>query len=193
MNGTTFSALFGGFTRRKMRLQHAHFLYGAVVASARNPDLFRSFDMPDTFDGRFEMLAAHLYVLNARLRQDGDNGRALSQEVIDLFLADMDVALRESAVGDQVVPKRLAKMTRVVHGRAAAYDRARDAEGDTQTEIAVVIARNVFNGRKLQQNELAMADWMLQQIASLEKHPLDQILADSSVFCTIPASETETV
>ncbi|MGI9356465.1 MAG: ubiquinol-cytochrome C chaperone family protein [Rhizobiaceae bacterium] len=193
MKGTFFSTLFGGVIRRKKRLEHAHFLYGVVVASARNPDLFRNFDIPDTFDGRFEMLATHLYVLNDRLRQDGDEGRALSQEIIDFFIADMDVALREAAVGDQVVPKRLAKMTRVVHGRAAAYDRARIGESDVQKEMAAIVARNVFNGRVPRQAEFAMANWMLEQIASLAKRPLDRILAGSDLFGRISTSETETV
>lgn len=182
MSGTTFSTLIGVFTRRKKRLQHAHFLYGAVVASARNPDLFRSFMIPDTFDGRFEMLAAHLYVLNDRLRVEGDEGRALSQEVFDLFIADMDTALRELAVGDQIVPKRLAKMTRVVHGRAAAYDHARTGGGDVVAELAQVVARNVFDDRDPKKAEFAMAGWLQQRIDALLRLSLEELLDTSNVF-----------
>jgi len=182
MNGTVFSTLFGGFTRRKKRLQHAHFLYGMVVASARDPDLFRLFDIPDTFDGRFEMLTTHLYVLNNRLQQDNDEGRALSQEVFDLFIADMDAALRELAVGDQVVPKRLAKMTRVVHGRVAAYDQARADGVDIVAALAQVVARNVFNGREPNRAEFAMAGWMQQRIDALHTMSLERLLNTSKMF-----------
>ena len=186
---TLFSHLFSGIKRRKKRLQHAHFLYGAVVASARNPDLFRRFEIPDTFDGRFEMLALHLYLLNDRLKQDGDEGKALSQEVFDLFVADMDAALRELGVGDQVVPKRLAKMTRVVHGRTSAYDRARVHGSDTRQNLASVVARNVFEDREPQHAEFETADWMLQQIEELKARKLDDLLAVPDPFAFPPVPE----
>ncbi|MDD9909399.1 MAG: ubiquinol-cytochrome C chaperone [Ahrensia sp.] len=169
---TLYSALtsfLDRFGRDRTRQALAQRLYGAVVASARDPHLFRSFEMPDTFDGRFEMLTLHLYLLNDRLKADGEPGRALSQDVFDLFIEDMDSALRELGVGDQTVPKRLSKMTRVVHGRAAAYDRARDDSENAEDKLAQVMARNVFDDRKPQSAEYATARWMLDTLSGLKE------------------------
>ncbi len=179
------TSVFSGFTRRKIRLNHAHFLYGAVVASARDASLFERFRIPDTFDGRFEMMTVHLYILNDRLRKEGKEGQALSQEIFDLFIADMEASLRELGVGDQVVPKRLAKMTRVVHGRAAAYDLAREGGDNVTQNISSVVARNVFDGREPEKPELDMAGWILNRIDALDRIPLADLTKTVNLFATV--------
>ena len=106
-----FQALFG----QKHDLKLAHALYGAVVARARNPRFFERYDIPDTFDGRFEMLVVHLFLLHHRLKDEDPRSRKISQFVFDNFIDDMDASLREAGVGDQTVPKRIAKMTQVFY------------------------------------------------------------------------------
>ncbi|MEO1397333.1 MAG: ubiquinol-cytochrome C chaperone family protein [Pseudomonadota bacterium] len=97
-------------------------LYGLVVAQARRPELYSRLGVPDTFDGRLEMMILHLYAIHKRLLREGEEDRRLSQGVFDTFFDDMDAALREAAVGDQAVPKRLQKITRVFYGHAKALD-----------------------------------------------------------------------
>ena len=177
-----FKTFFGSMGRRKTRIKHAQLLYGMVVASARRPELFSRFEIADSFDGRFEMLITHLYVLNAGLAQHGDAGRALSQGAFDLFIADMDAVLRELAVGDQVVPKRLAKMTRVVHGRAAAYDLARSSSDDPKQAVAQVVSRNVFDGREPQNAEHFMAEWICGRINRFPSESLANVIDDRRLF-----------
>lgn len=161
---------------RKIRNRDAQNLYGTVVAYARSPHLYTTLGVPDTFDGRFEMLTMCLYALDAYLRKHGSEARQLSQNVFDVFIADMDAALREAAVGDQSVPKKLAKMTRVVHGRASAYDRALN-EG-SESALAVVVARNTFNQEEVDERARALASEMMRIRECLDAIPPSDFLAD---------------
>ena len=137
-----FKALFG----RNSSGPLAHALYGTVVARARDPLFYTGFGVPDTFDGRFELLTMHLFIVHNRLKDEGSDSRRVSQLIFDAFIDDMDSALREAGVGDQTVPKRIAKMTQVFYGRTGAYEEALNGgnSGDICNSLAQVISRNMF-------------------------------------------------
>src|SRR5262249_10301984 len=74
-------------------------IYGMIVAQARLPIFYERFRVPDTVNGRFDMVLLHLWLVLRRLRT-ADGGAALSQALFDHFCSDMDDNLREMGVGD---------------------------------------------------------------------------------------------
>ena len=184
-----FKALLGLATRQKASTRHAARLYGAVVARARDPLFFARFDVPDTFDGRFEALVLHLFLLHHRLKDGSDEARAVSQDVFDAFINDMDAALREAGVGDQTVPKRINKMTRVFYGRTGAMEKAIDAENPIGT-MAEVMARNV----RPDQDDVTAADralgvYLLEGVERLSSMSEAEIFASDLPWPPVPQEE----
>ena len=96
-------------------------LYEAIVAAARHPVAYAEWGVPDTLDGRFDMITLHMFLVLDRLKGED---RAFRQELVDEFFRDMDRSLRELGVGDLSVGKKVRKMAEVFYGRLAAYDRA---------------------------------------------------------------------
>jgi cytochrome b pre-mRNA-processing protein 3 len=183
-----FKALFG----RNTNYELAHALYGAVVARARDVQFYSRYGVPDSFDGRFEMLVMHLFLLHERLKDEDKASRQVSQLVFDAFLDDMDAALREAAVGDQTVPKRIAKMTQVFYGRAGAYEEALKAQ-DIKNALESVISRNLFPDGDSNGREKALAcymAWQYQHISNLEP---GEIVQSAMVFQGALPEETEHV
>lgn len=121
-------------------------LYGAIVAQARNPAFYLDFAVPDTPEGRFDMIVLHLALVCRRLGRpeglDQASAQALSQDVFDMFCRDMDHNLREMGVGDLSVPKKMQKLGEAFYGRLEVYDRALAAGDDD--ELAGALARNVL-------------------------------------------------
>jgi cytochrome b pre-mRNA-processing protein 3 len=121
-------------------------LYGAIVAQARLPDFYLAYGAPDTAEGRFDMLVLHVALVCRRLGRETGAGetpaRALSQQVFDMFCADMDHNLREMGVGDLTVPKKMRRLGEAFYGRLEAYDRALATPGDE--ELGLALARNVL-------------------------------------------------
>ena len=121
-------------------------LYGAIVAQARHPGFYLEYGVPDTPEGRFDLIVLHLALACRRLgRAEGPDqaaARALSQAVFDIFCRDMDHNLREMGVGDLGVPKKMQKLGEAFYGRLDAYDRALAAAGDD--ELAAALRRNVL-------------------------------------------------
>lgn len=125
---------------RELR-ERAAAIYGEVVAAAREPAIYRNWRVPDTVDGRFEMLALHVLLRARALRQQAGEGATLAQALVDSFFADLDRNLREMGVGDLSMGRRMKGLAATWLARArdleAALD-ARDAEA-----IAAMLRRNL--------------------------------------------------
>src|SRR6202453_1646606 len=119
-------------------------LYGAAVAAARDPFFYTSLGVPDTLDGRFDMVGLYTFLIIQRLTREPAPGPALAQAVFDAMFGDMEVNLREMGVGDLSVGRKVRVMWEAFHGRSAAYQEAL-AAGDAE-RLAAALERNVWRG-----------------------------------------------
>lgn len=117
----------------------AHRLYVAAVDQARQPAFYASFQVPDTLDGRFDLIILHVHLVVRRLNRVGAAGRDLAQTLFDVLFADMDNNLREIGVSDLSVGKRVKQMGTAYYGRAAAYD-----AGLAGDDLAGALRRNLY-------------------------------------------------
>jgi len=153
--------------RRSSQARTIHALYGAIVAQARSPAFYADYGVPDTVEGRFDLIVLHLVLLLRRLGRQEEVGRGLGQallgqallgqallgqallgqallgqELFDRFCRDLDANLREMGVGDLAVPKRMQAFAEAFYGRQAAYLAALEAADQRVFEKA--LARNIF-------------------------------------------------
>ena len=92
-------------------------IYGMIVTQAREPSFYRDMAVPDTVNGRFDLLVLHLWLVLRRLRTT-EAAASLSQALFDRFCNDMDDNLREMGVGDLTVPKRMQAFGEAFYGRS---------------------------------------------------------------------------
>ena len=131
---------------RGARQERAGFaLYTRAVAAARAPIFYTALGVPDTLDGRFDMIGVYAFLVIRRLRALPPPGPSLAQAVFDAMFSDMDVNLREMGVGDLSVGKRVRTMWEAFHGRAAAYQSAFESD-DPPASLAAALTRNVWRG-----------------------------------------------
>ncbi len=133
--------ILGSFFGRPPGAEAATALYEAVVAQARQPAFYLRCGLPDSLDGRFEMIALHSFIVLRRLRGLGEAADEVAQVFVDTLVLDLDRSLREMGVGDLGVGKRVKRMAAGFHGRITAYDQGL-ASGPEELEAA--LRRNVF-------------------------------------------------
>lgn len=133
-----FKKLFGRNPYRAV----ASDIYEKIVQQARQPIFYLELDVPDTVDGRYEMVSLHAFLILRRIKQEGEQGQKLSQAVFDRMFADMDHSIRELGVGDLSVGKRIKAMAQAFYGRIVAYETAIDGTSDETLEEA--LARNHY-------------------------------------------------
>lgn len=96
-------------------------LYGAVVAQARQALFYTDCGIPDTPEGRYELIVLHLALVLDRLSATGKAGSDVSRALIERFVDDMDDNMREMGVGDLTVPKKVKKAAGGLHDRTQEY------------------------------------------------------------------------
>lgn len=117
-------------------------LYERIAVASRAPALYAAFGVPDTAEGRFEALALHAILVLRRLRALPPPAADVAQDLVDTIFAELDLALRETGVGDLSVAKRIKPLAKAFYGRAARYDAALDAARDDA--LAAALGRNVL-------------------------------------------------
>ena len=149
-------------------------LYQAIVATARRPVWYRSGGVPDTLDGRFDMVAAILSLVLLRLEREGEAGRGPSARLAELFVDDMDGQLRQAGIGDIVVGKHIGRMMSALGGRLGAF---RDAFGPSG-DLDGAIARNLYRGAVPAPGAAAvLRDGLIALRETLAATPAREILA----------------
>ncbi len=118
------------------RKQRAAHLYDGLVSRAREPVFFTRFGVPDSIDGRFDLLVFHAWMVLAELR-----GREPAQALTNALFTGFDEAMREQGAGDIGIGHRLKDMAKAFYGRMAAYDAAKSEE-----ELASALAKNLWRG-----------------------------------------------
>ncbi len=173
-------AFLGAF-RRKPHERAGFALYAAAVAAARDPWFYTALGVPDTLDGRFDLVGLHAALLIHRLQGDEAPGPELAQAVFDAMFSDMDHNLREIGVGDLSVGKRVKAMWEAFHGRARAYATALDA--DDQAALAAALARNVWRGAPGDEGAAStLAAYALRQFEALRRQHLGDFAAGRAAF-----------
>lgn len=109
-------------------------LFEAALAQSRNPQIYRDWGVPDSFDGRFDALLLHLWPIFKDLKDD----RA-AQDLYDLTFKRMELALRETGTGDLGVGKNVRAMMKAFYGRLTAYNAAQN-----DADWAGALRRNLY-------------------------------------------------
>lgn len=132
-------------TRSRPDRSIARRLYDEAVKRARNPALYSEMGAPDTVEGRFELLTAHIVLVIERLNAVSERGLEIGQDVFDLYVRNLDGALREMGVGDLAVGKRMKSLGQIFYGRAVAYRAALTSLN--LAEVEALVARTILAER----------------------------------------------
>ena len=133
--------VLGKFFKRNPQETRARALYEGVVAQARQPGFYRDCGVPDSVDGRFELIALHAFLVLHRLKADPSDTEALGQALFDAMFQDMDQSLRELGASDLGVGPRVKRMAQGLSGRIAAYEAGLSGPA---VELEAALRRNLF-------------------------------------------------
>jgi cytochrome b pre-mRNA-processing protein 3 len=182
-SGLFLSRLTGLFKRRKVPTP-AQLLHRLIVEQARQPGFYTALHVPDTLDGRFELIALHCFLVVHRLKAE-PAGVELARQIVETMFADLDASLREMGAGDLGVGKRIKKMGQGFYGRVAAYD----AGLADLTALEAALRRNLYGTVE------ALPDAVVSMVAAyamkcshmLEKQSISDVSSGFLAFPPIPA------
>ncbi len=116
--------MFARFFQAKAEKKNAFLIYRALVTQARSETFYTKLGVKDDIKGRFDMILLHLFLVDHRLEQEGQDYVRLRRYIQETMVTDMDRSFRELGVGDMSVGKEMKKVGAAWLGRRAAYAQA---------------------------------------------------------------------
>lgn len=165
-----FAPVLKAVFRKDQARSQAETLYAAIAEQSRRREFHLAGGAPDTPEGRFDMLALHMFLAIDRLKRDAPATDRVIRRLQEAFFERLDSALREMGVGDLSVGRKIRGLAEAFYGRLLAYEKAlREEDGDA---LAAAIARNV-HGREDAKGAAAIADYVRAARADLRETAID--------------------
>ncbi|CCQ73821.1 ubiquinol-cytochrome C chaperone family protein [Magnetospira sp. QH-2] len=178
--------LFSLFQRNQHEAP-ARALYEALVAQARQPAFYSTLGVPDTPDGRYDLIALHAFLVMRRLKAENADpeDQKLSQTVFDIMFVDVDRNLREMGVSDIAIGGRVKSVAKGFFGRVAAYDGGLAAADDKV--LMDSLRRNVYRKTEPDNDQVAvLAAYVRQQAFHLEQQSMGDLRRGEITFAGLP-------
>jgi len=171
--------------RRRPEDDAALSLYRSLVEKAREAAFYAELGVPDTVDGRFDMIVIHAMLVLRRLRNGGARADAVGQALFDLMFKDMDQSLRELGVGDMSIGKHIKRMAKAFYGRANMQGTGLEAalaSGETRA-LESALLDTVFRRTEPAPEALhAIAGYIQRTDRHVQAQALDTIVAGTVDF-----------
>jgi cytochrome b pre-mRNA-processing protein 3 len=174
--------------RRNRHRDAALRLYQSVVQQAREPAFFVDFGVPDTFDGRFELVALHGFLVLNRLKAERSPAPQLAQELFDIMFVDFDRSLREMGVGDLGVGRHVKTMAQGFYGRIGAYEAG--LRSDEPAPLVEALRRNLYGTVLPVDSDIeSIAAYIRRCAAVIAAQPVTGLINGAVSFATAPGEK----
>ena len=156
-------------------------LYAGIVLQSRNESFYSLYGVPDTLNGRFDLITLHMFIVLRRLKDLGDEGVKFSQELFDVMFADMDKNMREMGVGDLSVGKKVKVLATAFYGRIKSYDNGISSLNNET--IAECLKRNLFLDTEPKGEQLSIIEnYLTREIKASENWTIADITTNNISF-----------
>ncbi|MGH1350767.1 MAG: ubiquinol-cytochrome C chaperone family protein [Methyloligellaceae bacterium] len=139
----TISSIYYNIIGGTKKEKEAGKVYETIVAHARSTEFYKSYAIPDSWEGRFEIITLHMFLFLQRLKAEDDSEAEIGKLVLEAFFSDLDGSLRERGVGDTVVPKKMQKLAKSFYQRVYTYSES--LENKDQAHLASEIQQHVYD------------------------------------------------
>jgi len=156
-------------------------IYEHMIVQTALPAFYERYGVPDNFDGRFDLLVLHGFMIIQRLINEGASGQAFNQALFDEMFANIDQNLRQMGIGDMGIPKHMKRMMKAFNGRMNAYQASLDDGGDLSYDV---LRRNLYGtlDEVPETGIQAMREYCERQIALLSDIDAQEILSGRFTF-----------
>lgn len=177
------------YKNKKKFKKNATDLYACALHNTREEVFYKRYGVPDNFDGRFDLLLLHIFIILHHIMEH-DDYEAISQALFDVMFKDMDQTLREMGIGDVGVPKHMKRMMKAFNGRMYNYQVAlapdsvsiEDVEGLTVASLEEVLARNIYGGKSFDKDAVAGMAMFVNDNVDNDLVSIDDIMGGTMHF-----------
>ena len=157
-------------------------LYKLIVKQSRIKEFYLNLKIPDTIDGRFELIILHFFLLERTLDKEIKRDQLIYQELLEIMYKDFDMSLREIGVGDLSVGKKIYQITEAFSGRLLAYRKFNNKKNFCIMEET--IKRNVYGTLNNIDSKYIqiIKSYIIDSMEYIDKSLIYEVSENSSIF-----------
>ena len=157
-----------------------YLIYKKIVLFSRNKIFYTILKVPDTIDGRFDLIIFHFFFIHNVFFKKTDLEKRIHDEILNIMYKDFDSNLREIGVGDLSVGKKVYQMSEALAGRVNAYNKSKN----NKALLYEAILRNVYGSKKNIDKKTVsiMVDYFLVNIKTVKSKKLVEIKENNDIF-----------
>lgn len=174
--------MFGLFKSKNPYVQPARAVFVRAVERSRDPVFYTEYGVPDSIEGRFDLLVLHLFfIIHGHQHEEG---RLFGQALFDAAFKELAQDLRQRGIGDMGIPKRMRRMMIAFNGRVHAY-----AQAVREGKIEEALKRNLYGTVENPPAAMVsrMADYALENIHAAAMQDFRQLENGEFSFVLPPA------
>ena len=155
--------------------------YQKIVNLSRNKVFYSKLKVPDTLDGRYDLLILFSIILIFSLSRLDKKGIELSQILFDKIFLDLDLSLRELGAGDVGVHIKIKNMISSYMGRQKVYCDCFENKNFIKLEVHII--KNIYrNVKKYDNNPKLLTKYCEKCINRFDKKHLKYFMSDDFSF-----------
>lgn len=173
-------------------------LYRTAVQAARQVEFFTDLGVPDTVDGRFDMISLSVSLVNRRIGlcdpKHAERIQELAQALFDVMFEDMDINLREFGVSDEGMKHKIKPMAKAHLGRLKAYTDALTHmdESERLDAMTEAVTRNIYRGEAPPKAAQSLAARATEMSVELDGATDTEVLSGRFVFAADTQAPADT-
>lgn len=156
-------------------------LFKAVVERCDEAKFYEILGLEHSFRTEHAMFVLHVWLVLARLRREGDSGKAISQMFYDTFQEEVEKRVHREGVKVRV-RSTLKELEQSFYGSALAYDKALSSGND---DFMKSLRRNVFMNEGDEKNAKALERYCRREMACLHITETEAVVSGRVRFSSI--------
>tara|TARA_B000000475_G_scaffold40769_1_gene30312 strand:- start:2039 stop:2581 length:543 start_codon:yes stop_codon:yes gene_type:complete len=152
-------------------------LYKRILKSSYDKFFYVDLKVPDTIDGRFDIIILHIFVFIKIFENSGESEKIFTQKLFDIFMAEVESSYREMGISDQSFGKKMKIVIESFYGRTKMYDQSFSNE----EKFCECLIRNIWSNNDQMNNESKkLYHFVVQKVNKYSDKSLEDILLISS-------------
>ncbi|KAL8149311.1 uncharacterized protein LOC141708682 [Apium graveolens] len=173
------------YSKESRSIERANVIYRRVVAQVDPPAIYDVFNMEKTFRTNFSLLVLHMWLILHRLKEEGDEGADLGQNLYEIYNHDVELRVYKAGV-NLLLARWMKDLEKIFYGSVAAYEAALVPEAK-QDELQNALWRNVFAEEDLSIEDAshevqAMSRYVRREISCISLTEKEAILSGNFSF-----------
>ncbi len=155
--------------------------YQKIIDVSRHKVFYTKLKIPDTLDGRYDLLALFSIILTFSLSKSGKKGFELSQILFDKIFLDLDLSLREMGAGDAGIHIKMKNMIRSYMGRQKSYYNCFEKVNFIEFEKSII--RNIYRNVNIFDDEPnLLAKYCMKCICKFKDKEIEYFISNKFKF-----------